>query len=307
MDKSFFKSAILIAGPTASGKSGVAMAVAEQLNGVIINADAMQLYRELDVLTSRPSRADEVRVPHRLYGCVPASDVWSVGSWLEAVVLEIEAAWAQARVPIVTGGTGLYFKALEEGLSTIPAVPEQVRDKWRERLKREGATALHKELLAVSPEDGARLKPGDSQRIVRALEVFEATGASLASYFANARDTSVLAGVTVRKVALTPARAELYGVCDARFENMMDRGALDEVKALLNMKLANDLPAMKAIGVQPLAAHLAGETSLDEAIALAQRQTRNYAKRQMTWVRNQMSSWPRAERPDDAVRMMVSD
>jgi tRNA dimethylallyltransferase len=301
------KSAILIAGPTASGKSAVAMAVAEAKNGVIINADAMQLYAELHVMTSRPGQADEARVPHRLYGCMPAREVWSAGRWLEAASAEIDAAWAQGKVPVIAGGTGLYFKVLEQGLSAIPPVPDEVRKHWRARLKAEGARALHGELAVVAPADARRLKPGDSQRIVRALEVLEATGKSLGKHFEAANEASILAGADVRRVALTPPRAELYGACDVRFETMMARGALDEVKELLALGLDASLPAMKAIGVQALGAHLAGEASLEDAIALAQRQTRNYAKRQMTWIRNQMTDWPRAEMRRQAIEALLHD
>ena len=296
------KRAIFIAGPTASGKSAVAIAVADSLNGVVINADSMQLYAELRVLTSRPSAFDEACVPHRLYGCVRASEVWSAGKWLEAAGAEIDAAWAAGKVPVIAGGTGLYFKALEQGLSPVPEVPAKVREHWRQRLKAEGPVILHGEL---DPADAARLKPGDSQRIVRALEVQKATGRSLTEHFAMAGEASVLAGVDVGRVALTPPRAELYNVCDMRFETMMARGGLDEVERLVALKLNPDLPAMKAIGVQPLGAYLKGDMSMEDAVALAQRQTRNYAKRQMTWIRNQMSVWPTAETRHQATEVLL--
>ncbi|MEO1160686.1 MAG: tRNA (adenosine(37)-N6)-dimethylallyltransferase MiaA, partial [Pseudomonadota bacterium] len=249
MGNTRLETAILIAGPTASGKSAVAMDVAERLNGVVINADAMQVYGELDVLTSRPPRADEARVPHRLFGTVPARETWSAGRWLDAASAEISAAWQDGKVPVIAGGTGLYFKVLEEGLSPVPAVPDDVRDHWRERLQREGACVLHAELARTAADDAARIEPADGQRIVRALEVLQATGKPLGDHFAAARQTSVLANAEVRRVALTPPREDLYRSCDARFEVMLDRGAVGEVERLLTLGLAADLPAMKAIGV----------------------------------------------------------
>jgi tRNA dimethylallyltransferase len=305
MDASFNRIAVLIAGPTASGKSAVAMKVAAEMNGVVINADAMQLYADLAVLTSRPTEADECAVPHRLYGVVPGEEAWSAGRWLEAARSEIEAAWSQGKVPVVTGGTGLYFKVLEDGLSPVPPIPAAVRTACRERLKVEGAPALHKELTRLVPQEAARLVPADSQRIVRALEVLEATGKPLSEHFAAARETSILKGVDVRRLALVPPREELYAVCDARFATMMARGAVDEVKALLAKGLAPELPVMKAIGVKPLSDLLAGQLSEQDAVALAQRQTRNYAKRQMTWIRNQMADWPVVERRKQAVGALL--
>lgn len=305
MGNTRLKSAILIAGPTASGKSAVAIDVAERLNGVVINADAMQVYAELDVLTSRPSRADEARVPHRLFGRAPAGEAWSAGRWLEAASREISAAWHAGKVPVIAGGTGLYFKVLEEGLSPVPAVPGDVRDRWRERLQREGPHVLHAELAQAAADDAARIKPADGQRIVRALEVLEVTGIPLGEHFAEARQASVLADAEVRRVALTPPREELYRSCDARFEAMLERGAMGEVERLLALDLAPDLPAMKAIGVQALAAHLAGDALMEDAVGLAQKQTRNYAKRQMTWIRNQMAGWPKVETPQQAIEVLL--
>lgn len=300
-----FEGAVVIAGPTASGKSAVAMKVAAEMNGVVINADAMQLYADLAILTSRPTEADERAGPHRLYGVVPGEEAWSAGRWLEAARSEMEAAWLQGMVPVVTGGTGLYIKVLEDGLSPVPPTPVAVRTAWRERLKAEGAPALHQELARLAPQEAARLVPSDSQRIVRALEVLEATGEPLSAHFAAARKTSILKGADVRRLALVPPRDELYAVCDARFATMMARGAVDEVKALLAKGLAPELPVMKAIGVKPLADFLEGRLSEQEAVALAQRQTRNYAKRQMTWIRNQMADWPVVERRKQAVGALL--
>ena len=305
MGNTRLKSAILIAGPTASGKSAVAMAVAERLGGVVINADAMQLYAELDVLTSRPSTADESTVPHRLFGCAPASQAWSAGRWLEAASKEIQSAWAQDTVPVVTGGTGLYFKVLEEGLSQISPVPANIRDHWRQRLQQEGPQTLHGELATTAPADAARIEEADGQRIVRALEVLDATGKPLGDHFAAIKQTSVLVKADVRRVALIPPRDELYSVCDARFEAMMSNGALQEVEQLMALHLNPELPAMKAIGVQALAAHLSGAATLEAATETAQKQTRNYAKRQMTWIRNQMAAWPKVETRQAAIEMLA--
>lgn len=305
MGNTRLKSAILIAGPTASGKSAVAMDVAERLNGVVINADAMQVYAELDVLTSRPSRTDEARVSHRLFGCAPAGDAWSAGRWLEAANAEISLAWQAGKVPVLAGGTGLYFKVLEEGLSPIPAVPENIRDYWRGRLQLEGPRVLHGELARIAADDAARIDAGDGQRIVRALEVHEATGKPLGDHFAAARQASVLATADVRRVALMPPREDLYRSCDARFDAMVDSGAVGEVERLLALGLAPDLPVMKAIGVGALAAFIADEMSLKDAVGLAQKQTRNYAKRQMTWIRNQMADWPTVETRRQALEVLL--
>ncbi|WP_337660587.1 tRNA (adenosine(37)-N6)-dimethylallyltransferase MiaA [Anderseniella sp. Alg231-50] len=306
MGNTRLETAILIAGPTASGKSAVAMDVAERLNGVVINADAMQLYADLNVLTSRPSRADEARVPHRLFGCAPAAEAWSAGRWLEAASAEISATWQAGKVPVIAGGTGLYFKVLEEGLSPVPAVPDDIRDHWRERLQREGACTLHAELARTAPDDAARIEAADGQRVVRALEVLQATGKQLFDHFAAARQTSVLANAEVRRVALMPPREDLYRSCDARFEVMLECGAMGEVERLLTQRLAPDLPAMKAIGVPALAAHLADEVPLKDAVGLAQKQTRNYAKRQMTWIRNQMTDWPKVDTPEQALEVLLT-
>ena len=306
MKESTNRSAVLIAGPTASGKSAVALKVARELDGVIINADAMQLYAELRVLTSRPTEGDERAAPHRLYGTVPGREVWSAGRWLAAARQEMETAWAQGKVPVVTGGTGLYFKALEEGLSHVPPIPQAVRERWRERLKAEGAPALHAVLARLAPEDAARLEPRDGQRIVRCLEVLEATGKPLSAHFRAAKEASVLKAVSVRRVAMIPLRDELYAVINARFETMLAMGAVNEVKTLLALGLPEDVPVMKAIGVKPLADMLAGELSPEQAVALAQRQSRNYAKRQMTWIRNQMADWPVVEKRTQAIEVLLN-
>jgi tRNA dimethylallyltransferase len=281
---------ILIAGPTASGKSALALTLAERLGGVVINADSMQVYREMRVLTARPSPEEEGRAPHRLYGHVPAAEAYSVARWLVDATREIEQARAADRVPIVTGGTGLYFKALLEGLSPVPAIPEAVRNRWRER----GANALrgelHRELIARDPQAAARLAPTDIQRIVRALEVLEATGKSLIEWQLTPGNPVLSEAETVR-IIVGRDRALLHERCDRRFEQMVREGALDEARTMGALGLDCGLPAMRAIGLRPLIAHLGGEIDLATAVQRGQAETRQYVKRQDTWARRYFSSW----------------
>lgn len=281
---------ILMAGPTASGKSALALEVASRLNGVVVNADSMQVYRDLRILTARPSARDEEAVPHRLYGTVSGSIAFSTGKWLEALA-DILAEFEQTGRPaIITGGTGLYFKALEDGLSPIPDVAEDIRSLLRARLSDEGAEKLYKELEVKDPAKAAALKPADGQRIVRALEVFDATGRPL-SEWQMLPGKSLLEAWQVDKLVLLPERELLYARCDARFHHMVERGALEEVDALGRRNLAGDLPVMKALGVQPLLSYAAGQQTLEHAIEEAKRDTRRYAKRQLTWLRGQMADW----------------
>ena len=279
------RTAILIAGPTASGKSRLAAAVARRHGGVVVNADALQVYRELSILTARPGPPDTDEVPHRLYGHVPAAVAHSVGQWLDEARAAIGEAWEQGRMPVVAGGTGLYFRILEAGLADIPPIPAAVRRSVRRFVAESGPHAAHAALAARAPEEAARLRPSDPQRIARALEVLEASGVTLGEHQRRAGADAVLAGAEVTRIALLPERAALYASCDARLAAMLEQGALAEVEALTALGLDPGLPAMKAIGVRPLAAHLAGTIGRDEALALAQRETRNYAKRQMTWFR----------------------
>ncbi len=246
----------------------------------------MQVYDVLKVLTARPSDADMNRIPHFLYGHVPAAQPYSVGRWSRDVETLLREGDMAGRTVIFAGGTGLYFKALLGGLSSMPAIPEAVRNHWRERLSREGSAILHAELQRCDPAVAARLKAGDGQRIVRALEVFEATGRSI-SAFQDGRGKALVDGNAVRKIVFRPDRDVLRQRIRARFENMMAGGAVEEVEALLALELAPDLPAMKAIGVREIAAFLAGRLSVDEAVERAAIATRQYAKRQMTWFRNQ--------------------
>ncbi|MGE5545993.1 MAG: tRNA (adenosine(37)-N6)-dimethylallyltransferase MiaA [Solirubrobacterales bacterium] len=280
--------AVVIAGPTASGKSALAVAVAEEFGGVVINADSMQVYDVLRVVTARPSPEDEARVPHRLYGHLSPAVACSAAAWRDDARAEVEAAWAAGRLPVVVGGTGLYIRTLIEGISPVPDIPDDVRAAARARFAQVGNAAFHAELARRDPVMAARLEPGNSQRLVRAWEVLEATGRSLAEWQALPPEGGVAADWIT--FALLPPREWLYGNCDRRFGQMVEQGALAEVAALLAMDLDPALPAMKALGVPELAAHLRGEIDLDGAIAAACRATRNYAKRQMTWFRHQLKA-----------------
>ncbi len=281
---------ILIAGPTAGGKSALALALARALDGVVINADSMQVYSELRVLTARPTPEDEAAVPHRLYGTVSAARAYSVGRWLEEAGREIAAARRLGRTPIVVGGTGLYFKALLEGLASIPDVPAEIRERWREQAARVSAAALHRLLVERDPVMAARLDPRDPQRIVRALEVIEATGRSLAEWQA-APARPVLGPGEAVAVVVAPLREVIHARCEARVDAMIGGGALREVARLEEMKLSPGLPAMRALGVAALRAHLAGEIGLEEAAARVKTETRRYAKRQTTWLKSNMIAW----------------
>ena len=281
---------VLIAGPTASGKSALAMRTAERRGGVVINADSMAVYRDLAILTGRPDAADLARVPHRLYGHRDAADPYSVGVWLGEVAAEIRRARALGAVPVVVGGTGLFFKALTQGLSDIPAVPGEVRDRVRAEASGIAPEALHARLAALDPLTAAGLRPTDPQRIVRALEVFAATGRPLAALQAS-RSAPFLGEGTWVGVVLTPARDGLRGAIDARFDRMMAEGALDEVERLVRRGLDPALPAMRALGVPPLAAHLHGSLPLADAVARGKAETRAYAKRQGTFARHQLAGF----------------
>jgi tRNA dimethylallyltransferase len=282
--------AILIAGPTASGKSALALAFAEKFGGIIINADSMQVYGDLRIITARPTAEEEARVPHRLYGHVDAAENFSVGRWIVDARAILDEARALERVPIIVGGTGLYFKVLTTGLAAVPPIPADIRNALRERLRREGAAALHAELARRDPASAARIKPGDRSRIVRALEVIEATGRSLVDWHRDGMPP-VLDAATALKLFLVPDRDELKRRIDARFDGMLAAGALHEVRALTARKLDPLLPAMKAHGVPWLRRHLTGEISLAEAAEGSKKDTRSYAKRQLTWFRNQMPGW----------------
>ena len=282
--------AILIAGPTASGKSAAALLLAERLRGTVINADSMQVYRELRILTARPAAADLARSPHRLYGTIPAAEACSVGRWLEAAAGAIGEAEGEGRVPVLTGGTGLYFKALVEGLAPVPDIPPEIRKYWRDLAATMGAENLHRELAVRDPAMAARLNPTDKQRLVRALEVIDATSVSLAEW-QGAGAAPVLSPESVLRLVIAPEREALYAAIDARFDGMIESGAIEEVRTLLALGLDPGLPAMRAHGVREFANYLSGQTGRAEAIAKAKTETRRYAKRQMTWLRRFMGDW----------------
>jgi len=282
--------AILIAGPTASGKSGAALELAERLGGTAINADSMQVYRELAVLTARPTPEEMAIVPHRLYGTVPAANAYSVGRWLEDVTAAIAETRREGRVPILVGGTGLYFKALLEGLSPVPDIPPETRNFWREQSNALGAEGLYRALQSRDPVMAARLRPSDPHRVVRALEVIDATGVSLAEW-QEAPGAPVLHGDTAQKLVIAPEREQLYAAIAARFDRMIDNGAVEEVRALVALALDPGLPTMRAHGVRELAAYLAGAMTLEEAVTKAKTESRRYAKRQMTWLKRFMADW----------------
>jgi tRNA dimethylallyltransferase len=281
---------ILIAGPTASGKSALALAIAERVGGVIINADSMQVYRELRTLTARPSPEEETRVPHALYGFVPAAEAYSTGRFMADATAAIAEAREAGQRPVIVGGTGLYFKALLEGLSPIPRIDDAIREHWRAEAERRGASALHGELMARDAQMAERLAPADTQRIVRALEVFEQTGRSLADW-QKVRGVPVVDEAEAVRLLVTLDRAELHAHADERFDRMIAAGAMEEVRALATLALDPALPAMRAIGVRPLLAVVRGESTLGAAIAAAKAETRQYIKRQETWSRRHMISW----------------
>jgi len=279
--------AVLIAGPTASGKSALALGLADKIGGVVVNTDSMQVYRDLRILTARPSAAEEASVPHRLYGHVDAMINYSAGAWVADAAKVIEEAGALSRIPIFVGGTGLYFKALTRGLSAVPAIASDIREGVRARLERDGVEALHAELARRDPTSAGRLKLRDRTRIARALEVIEATGRSLTDWHREGLPPLLPPGA-FSALFLRPEREALYARIDARFDAMLKQGALDEVARLAARNLDPLLPAMKAHGVPPLIAHLTGEITLAEAAAIARADTRHYAKRQFTWFRHQL-------------------
>jgi tRNA dimethylallyltransferase len=279
--------ALLIAGPTASGKSALALAVARAQNGVVINTDSMQVYRDLRVLTARPTVEEEAQASHRLYGSVDAAVNFSAGAWVEEAARVLAEVRTQGKLPIFIGGSGLYFKALTRGLSAVPPVAAEVRDDVRARLERDGPEALHAQLALVDPVSAARLNLRDRTRIARALEVVEATGRSLTDWHSEGLPP-LLPPEGVTALFLAPDRDELYTRIDARFGRMLDEGALDEVAALAARGLDPLLPAMKAHGVPALIRHIRGEISREEAAEIGQADTRHYAKRQFTWFRHQL-------------------
>ena len=300
MDKAGTAAIIILAGPTASGKSALALRLADRFGGEIVNADSMQVYRELRVLTARPTPEDEARVPHHLYGFLSVRETCSAAEWAARARAVIAEITARGCIAFVIGGTGLYLKALLDGLSPIPEVPADVRATARARVRDEGSAALHAELARLDPEAAARIAPSDAQRVARAWEVAIATGRPLSDWQKMVPTGGLLAQAPapVHRFVLVPPRALLYERCTARLENMVEAGALDEVQALDALNLPADAPAMKALGVAQLRAHLRGEIDLADALAAAATATRRFAKRQMTWFRHQFGDWQMVEQQD---------
>ncbi len=284
--------AVLIAGPTASGKSARAIFLARETGGVVINADSMQVYKDLPILSARPTAEEERETPHLLFGHVGAERNYSVGLWLDDARLALIDARRMGRLPIFVGGTGMYFKALLQGLSDIPAVPEDVRARIRAESAGVAPEELHARLRAIDPQTAARLRPTDPQRIIRALEIYAATGAPLAA-FQGARASPLLDAKKCQCLFIAPDKADLNRRIDARFDQMMEAGALDEVRRLTARELDPALPAMRAVGVPGLLAFLRGECSLEAAVERGKRDSRQYSKRQFTFARTQLPefSW----------------
>jgi tRNA dimethylallyltransferase len=279
--------AVLIAGPTASGKSALALELVQTAGGVVINTDSMQVYRDLRVLTARPTPEEEALASHRLYGHVDAAINFSAGAWVADAEKMLDEARAQNRLPIFVGGSGLYFKALTRGLSAVPPIRPEIREDVRARLERDGVEALHVQLARRDPVSAERLKPRDRIRIARALEVVEATGRSLTDWHREGLPP-ILPRSEFHALFLSPERDALYARIDARFDAMLKAGALKEVAALAERKLDPLLPAMKAHGVPALIRHLRGELTLEDAATIGRADTRHYAKRQFTWFRHQL-------------------
>ena len=280
--------AVLIAGPTASGKSAQALALAEHFNGMVINADSMQVYREAPVLTAQPGKEAMARAPHRLYGHVAASELYSVGRYEADARDALAEARARGKLPVFVGGTGLYFSALTEGLARIPSIPAAIRQKMRALLAEAGVEELHRLLKARDPETAATLRPSDPQRNLRAFEVLEATGRPL-SHWQRQMSAPVLDGLKLARFVLDPPRPWLRQRIAERFETMLDQGGLAEALALAGLDPA--LPAAKLLGLRPLLAHARGEIAREAAIEAAVTATRQFAKRQMTWFRNRMGDY----------------
>jgi tRNA dimethylallyltransferase len=297
--------AVLLAGPTASGKSALALALAEELRGTIINADSMQVYRDLRAITARPTGADEARVPHLLYGHVDAAENYSVGRWCVDIQAAIAATRSAGRLPILVGGTGLYFKALTQGLAAVPPIPAGVRAAVRDRLAADGVEPLYAELKQRDPATAQRLMPADRSRITRALEVVLATGRSLSDWHREGMPAPIDAARAV-KLFLDVERSELHRRIDARFDAMLKSGALEEVRQLAQRGLDLALPAMKAHGVPWLMRHIKGEIPIEEAAEGGKRDTRRYTKRQATWFRNQLPDFARVD-PGEALMFVTAE
>jgi len=289
---------LLIAGPTAAGKTALSLAAAEQLDGEIINADSMQVYEGLPLITAQPDADERARAPHHLFGTIDPAVRYSVGEWTRDVLALISACRSRGRLPILVGGTGLYFSALVRGLAAVPEIGEFTRKQVADLLNAAGMSGLRAEALRLDPVAARRVEAADRQRLMRIVEVALETGRPLSEFQADT--VAPLPDGTWRGVVIEPDREALYARIEARFDRMLDAGALDEVAAFSARGLDPDLPACKALGVPPLMAHLRGEMALEEAVKLAKRDSRRYAKRQGTWFRNQAASWARITSLDPA-------
>ncbi len=278
---------ILLAGPTASGKSALALKIAQETDAVIINADSMQVYRELPIITAQPTPEERIIVPHLLYGCIAASEPFSVGTWLAMAKQEIDAAIATNRTPIITGGTGLYFKCLTKGIAHIPSISCKTKEKSINIMKDIGNISFYTMLSEKDPAFAATLSPGNTQRLLRAWEVWAETGIPF-SEWQRRKHEAYYEPERFAGYFLNPERQDVYERINRRFSRMLENGALEEVRRLMGMELSPRLPSMKAHGVPELTRYLQGKTSLEDAISKAQQHTRNYAKRQCTWFRHQL-------------------
>ncbi len=295
---------IFIAGPTASGKSAAAINVAKLRDGEIVNADAMQVYADLAIITARPPPVDETQIRHHLYGTMDGGEACSAGHWARLAADCIADILARGKTAIITGGTGLYFKSLEEGLSPVPDIRAEVREQARLRREALGATAFREEVITRDPQM-VRLPEGDAQRLLRAWEVFEATGETLTSFQERPREPMIEG--PIEKAIILPERSELYQRCDARAAEMFSAGAMDEVRALMARALDPQFPVMKALGVPEITSLLRGEIDMGEALAMTQQNTRRFAKRQTTWFRHQTMGWPVHSSAQEVVQALTGE
>lgn len=281
---------ILIAGPTASGKSALAIKLAQQVDGEIVNADSMQIYPVLRILTARPGDDDLASVPHHLYGTTPLTGPSSVAIWAAQAQEAAHDIWSRNKVPVFVGGTGLYFRALEQGIATVPAISPEIRERVRSDLINNGSKALHRELSALDPDGATALRPSDGQRICRALEVILSTGHTLQHFQDAPVHPPLLEGRVVDRHLLVPERGLLHERINARVDTMIEEGAIEEVRRLLALDLPQDAPALRAIGVRDLELYIRGEQGLNDSIERIKAATRQYAKRQQTWFRGQLGT-----------------
>ena len=292
---------VVIAGPTASGKSSLALALAQQIQGVIVNADSAQIYRDLKILSAAPTEAEIAKAEHRLYGIRDGALPCSAADWAAMARHEVAEAHSRGRTPVLVGGTGLYLRTLLDGIAPVPAIDPGVRARVREA----DVADNYLKLRTFDPEAAARLKPADTTRVNRALEVILSTGRTIGEW-QQEREGGIAASVELRPLILLPPRKWLYARCDERFARMIDEGAVSEVEALLSRKLNPNLPVMRAIGVRELSEYLLGRATLDEAIAAGQQATRRYAKRQYTWFAHQPpADWPRFTAPLDVTAALA--